>query len=275
MKKGLGRGLEALIEANESDEGTVQEVKINDIEPNSGQPRKTFNQEKLEELAESIKAHGIIQPLVVRKRNGKFEIVAGERRWRAARIAGLSKVPIVVKEVTDKELMEVALVENLQREDLNPIEEAYGYETLLKGYALTQEEVSKAVGKSRSAIANTLRLLTLDEKVKKLVEKGELSAGHARAIVVIKDKEQQLEIAKKIIQNDLSVRETEKLLKLIESKKKIKRKAVDPVYLALEDELKEILGTKVRITNNKNKGRVEIEYYSNDDLERIISIFKK
>lgn len=275
MKKGLGRGLEALIEANESDEGTVQEVKINDIEPNSGQPRKTFNQEKLEELAESIKAHGIIQPLVVRKRNGKFEIVAGERRWRAARIAGLSKVPIVVKEVTDKELMEVALVENLQREDLNPIEEAYGYETLLKGYALTQEEVSKAVGKSRSAIANTLRLLTLDEKVKKLVEKGELSAGHARAIVVIKDKEQQLEIAKKIIQNDLSVRETEKLLKLIESKKKIKRKAVDPVYLALEDELKEILGTKVRITNSKNKGRVEIEYYSNDDLERIINIFKK
>lgn len=274
MKKGLGRGLEALI-LSEPDESAVQEVKINEIEPNSGQPRKAFDQDKLEQLAESIKAHGIIQPLVVRKRNGNFEIVAGERRWRAARIAGLSKVPVVVKEFSDKELMEVALVENLQREDLNPIEEAYGYETLMKGYELTQEEISKAVGKSRSAIANTLRLLTLDEKVKKLIEKGELSAGHARAIVVIQDKELQLEIANKIIKNDLSVRETENLLKAIENKKKIKKKAKDPVYTAIEDELKGILGTRVIITNNKNKGRVEIEYYSNDDLERIIGLLKK
>lgn len=274
MKKGLGRGLEALI-LSEPDESAVQEVKINEIEPNSGQPRKAFDQDKLEQLAESIKAHGIIQPLVVRKRNGNFEIVAGERRWRAARIAGLSKVPVVVKEFSDKELMEVALVENLQREDLNPIEEAYGYETLMKGYELTQEEISKAVGKSRSTIANTLRLLTLDEKVKKLIEKGELSAGHARAIVVIQDKELQLEIANKIIKNDLSVRETENLLKAIENKKKIKKKAKDPVYTAIEDELKGILGTRVIITNNKNKGRVEIEYYSNDDLERIIGLLKR
>ena len=274
MKKGLGRGLEALI-LNEPVEYAVQELKINEIEPNIGQPRKIFDQGKLEQLAESIKGHGIIQPIIIRKNNGKFEIVAGERRWRAARIAGLLKVPVVIKEFSDKELMEVAMVENLQREDLNPIEEAYGYEMLMKGYELTQEQISKAVGKSRSAIANTLRLLTLDEKVKKLVERGDLSAGHARAIVVIQDKEHQFEIAKKIIQNDLSVRETEVLLNSIENKKMIKKKVKDPIYLAIEDELKEILGTKVRIANNKNKGKVEIEYYSSSDLERIIDLLKK
>ena len=275
MKRGLGKGLEALISAGESHEETTKEVGLNDIEPNLNQPRKEFDQEKLIKMAGSIKEHGIIQPIVVRKRDEKYEIVAGERRWRAARIAGLSKVPIVVRELSDQQIMEAALIENLQREDLNPIEEANGYDVLMKKYKLTQEEIARFVGKSRPAIANIIRLLGLDERVRKMISESKLSAGHARALVVIQDKDLKYEIAKKIILNDLSVRETEKLLITIENKKKIIKKAVNPIYSEIENNLTSIFGTKVKICKNKSKGKIEIEYYSNDDLDRIINIMKK
>lgn len=274
MKKGLGKGLGALIAIENDEESNVKDVKINDIEPNFNQPRKEFDQEKLSQMAESIKIHGIIQPIVARKIGDKYEIVAGERRWRAARIAGLTRVPVVVKEFTDKQVMEAALIENLQREDLNAIEEAAGYENLIKEYKLTQDEIAKIIGKSRSAIANTIRLLTLDERVKKLITANKLSAGHARALVVVTEKELQHQIAKKIIENDLSVRETERLLTSIENKKSIKKKAKNPIYNDLEEQLKNILGTRVKISDNKNKGKIEIEYYSNDDLDRIITMLK-
>lgn len=274
MKKGLGKGLGALIAIQNDEEANVKDVKINDIEPNLNQPRKEFDQEKLSQMAESIKIHGIIQPIVARKNGDKYEIVAGERRWRAARIAGLTRVPVVVKEFTDKQVMEAALIENLQREDLNAIEEAAGYENLIKEYKLTQDEIAKIIGKSRSAIANTIRLLTLDERVKKLITANKLSAGHARALVVVTDKELQHQIAKKIIENDLSVRETERLLNSIENKKSIKKKAKHPIYNDLEEQLKNILGTRVKISDNKNKGKIEIEYYSSDDLDRIITMLK-
>lgn len=278
MKSGLGKGLGALIPTEETydniSEENINEVKINQVEPNKNQPRKSFDQDKLLQMSESIKAHGIIQPIVVRKINDKYEIIAGERRWRAARIAGLEKVPIVIKELTDKQLVEAALIENLQREDLNAIEEALGYERLINEFKLTQESVSKIIGKSRSAIANILRLLYLDERVKRMISTNQISSGHARALVVVQDKDFQYEIAKKIVDNELSVRETEKLLTAVENKKQVKKKENNPIYIDLEDELKSILGTKVKISNNKNKGKIEIEYYSNDDLDRIMSILK-
>lgn len=275
MKKGLGRGLEALISVQGADDSVVKEVKIFDIEPNTKQPRKEFDQERLQQMADSIKEHGIIQPIVVRSKNEKYEIIAGERRWRAARIAGLTKVPIIIKELGDKEVLEAALIENLQREDLNPIEEAEGYSNLIKEYDLTQEDISRIIGKSRSAIANTIRLLNLDQRVKQMIYENKLSAGHARALVVINDTNLQYEIAKKIVANNLSVRETEALLKSIENKKPIKKKINNPLYTEIEENLRSILGTKVKIFNNKNKGKIEIEYYSQDDLDRIITMLRK
>lgn len=274
MKRGLGKGLDALIAGAEDNEAQINEVKINDVEPNLNQPRKEFDAEKLNRMAASIKEHGIIQPIVVRKRDDKYEIIAGERRWRAARIAGLHKVPIIVKELNDQQMMEAALIENLQREDLNAIEEANGYDMLVKKYKLTQDEIAQMVGKSRPAIANTIRLLTLDERVKELIIDGKLSAGHARTLVVVQDNDLQYEVAKKIISNDLSVREAEILLGSIEKKKTIKKKASNPILKEIENNLKNILGTKVRIVNNKNKGKIEIEYYSNEDLERIIELIR-
>lgn len=274
MKKGLGKGLEALLSTEGYGDSSVTEIKINDIEPNVNQPRKNFDSEKLNQMAESIKEHGIIQPIITRKKGDKYEIIAGERRWRAARLAGLAKVPVVIKEFTDKQVAQAALVENLQREDLNPIEEAAGYDSLMKEYKITQEDVARVIGKSRSAVANTLRLLTLDERVKGMIASGKLSAGHARALVVITEKELQVDIAKKIIANNLSVRETEQLLNAVEKKKLVKKKEKNPIFMEIEDQLKSILGTRVKILNNKNKGKIEIEYYSNDDLDRIISILK-
>lgn len=276
MKRGLGKGLDALISVVEDVENSViNEVKITDVEPNLNQPRKEFDQEKLGKMAESIKEHGIIQPIVVRRNDDKYEIIAGERRWRAARIAGLTKVPIVIRELDDKQVMEAALIENLQREDLNPLEEANGYDVLIKKYKLTQDEISQMVGKSRPAVSNTIRLLTLDDRVKDLIGEDKLSAGHARALVVLQEGDMQYEIAKKIIAKELSVRETEKLLADMENKKPIKKKVKDPVFSEIEDSLKNYLGTKVKIQSSKNKGKIEIEYYSSDDLERIISMIKK
>jgi ParB family transcriptional regulator, chromosome partitioning protein len=212
-KSGLGKGLGALISSANSEESGVREIKINEIEPNLNQPRKNFNDEKLLQLSESIKQHGIVQPIIVKREDETYRIVAGERRWRAARLAGLTSVPVIIKELSNKQVMEIALIENLQREDLNAIEEAEAFERLIKEYNLTQEEVSTAVGRSRSAIANSIRLLVLSEKIKGFVINGELSSGHARALIAIQDSSLQQNIADEVISKNLNVRETEKLVK--------------------------------------------------------------
>ncbi len=273
IKKGLGKGLGALI-ADDSPENTgVKELKINEIEPNVNQPRKTFNDDKLLQLSESIKEHGIVQPIIVKKEDNTYRIVAGERRWRAARLAGLSTVPVLVKDISNKQVMEIALIENLQREDLNPIEEAEAYERLMKEYDLTQEEISKTVGKSRSAIANSLRLLFLAESLKNNLISGEITSGHARALLSIEDKELQKKAAEEIIQKDLNVRETEKLVKKYLTKKStIKAKAKLEGYIEIEEKLKNIFGTKVELIANNKKGKIMIEYYSNDELDRILEL---
>ena len=217
MKKGLGKGLGALIASAEAEDAGVRDVKITDIEPNSGQPRKHFNDEKLEQLAESIKKHGIIQPLIVQRDGKTYKIVTGERRWRAARLAGCQTVPVIVRELSGKQVMEVALIENLQREDLNPIEEAEAYKKLINDYGLTQEEISATVGKSRPAIANSLRLLSLNENIKNLLISGDISSGHARALIPLEDTDIQLKAAEIIIKKSLNVRDTELLVKRITS----------------------------------------------------------
>lgn len=276
MKKGLGKGLGALInnEAIEDNAG-VLELKINDIEPNAGQPRKLFDDEKLVQLAESIKQHGIIQPIIVKKDNSTFTIIAGERRWRAAKLAGLKTIPALIKDFTELQVMEVALIENLQREDLNPIEEANAFINLMNEFNLTQEQIAEKIGRSRSAIANTIRLLGLTNDVKKFIISGDLTSGHARTLVIIESEELQKTAAEYIINNKLSVRETENYIKgLLNKKEKNKNtKLVNPEYKYVEDKLKNILGTKVKLNANKNKGKITIEYYSNDELDRLLDFF--
>ncbi|MCX8128977.1 MAG: ParB/RepB/Spo0J family partition protein [Clostridia bacterium] len=278
MKKGLGKGLGALITSanNENEESGILELKINDIEPNVNQPRKHFNDEKLTQLSESIKQHGIMQPIIVKKEQETYRIVAGERRWRAARLAGLTKVPVIVKELSNKQVMEIALIENLQREDLNAIEEAEAYDKLIKEFNMTQEEVSAAVGKSRSAIANSTRLLGLYDKVKGYVISGDLSSGHARTLIVIEDKELQQKVAEEIIDKNLNVRETEKLVKKYLTKKTVKKTEKRSIEMdEIEDRLKNIFGTKVQLLSNNKKGKILIEYYSNDELDRILELCGK
>jgi len=276
IKKGLGRGLGALLEDTETDKNSVTEIDINKIEPSSVQPRKYFNDDKLREMSESIKQHGIVQPLIVRKENDTYKIVAGERRWRAARIAGLKKVPVIMKELSDREVMEIALIENLQREDLNPIEEAEAYDRLINEFDMTQEEISKTVGKSRSAVANCLRLLTLHDKLKKYVINGELTSGHARALLSVQDTDMQLTIADEIIRKQLNVRETENIVKKLQAKKSEKKiKTTSHEFQELENRFMEILGTKVSIISNKKKGKIQIEYYSLEELDRIIELMEK
>jgi len=272
-KKALGRGLSALINTEESREENLTELKINEIEPNINQPRKNFDDEKLIQLAESIKQHGIVQPIVVKKEKDTYKIVAGERRWRAARIAGLKTVPVIIKDLTDKQLMEIALIENLQREDLNPIEEAEAYENLIKEYNMTQEEISKIVGKSRSAIANSIRLLGLVDEVRDFLINGEISSGHARALLAIENGELQIKAAKEVIKRGLNVRETENLVKryLKEKTGKIE-KVKSEELIEIEERFKDIFGTKVKISPNNKKGKIMIEYYSSDELERIIEL---
>ena len=276
VKKGLGKGLGALIDSANTENAGVREMKLNEIEPNSGQPRKYFNDEKLAQLAESIKQHGIVQPLIVKKDEDTYKIVAGERRWRAARLAGLDTVPVIVKDLSSKQVMEIALIENIQREDLNPIEEAEAYEKLMSEFGMTQEDISVAVGRSRPAIANAVRLLTLQEKVKNLVIAGDITSGHARALLAIEDKEIQAKAAEEIISKSMNVRETEKLVKrLLTRKTKKTPKKLDEEYVAIEDKFREIFGTKVKIIRSNKSGKIMIEYYSVDELERIVDLVGK
>lgn len=287
MAKGLGRGLGALIKENPVIEeavatvpnGAVTELKIVDVEPNKGQPRKDFDEEALEALSESIKEHGVIQPiLVIKSNNGFYKIIAGERRWRAAKMAGLKKIPAIIKEYDDVKAYEVSLIENLQREDLNPIEESLGYKKLIDEFLLTQEQIAKRVSKSRSAVANSLRLLTLPDEVVGLIEDKKLSTGHAKVLLSASDKKFIIETAKMVVEKQISVRELEKIIKL-ENKPQPKEKKEDLnlklAILELEKRASEMIGSKVKISGGKNKGKIEIEYFGNDDLERIINLLGK
>ncbi|MFR7989026.1 MAG: ParB/RepB/Spo0J family partition protein [Anaerovoracaceae bacterium] len=286
--RGLGRGLDALfadqapVARPEEEKGEtapagdqVMYIDINDIRPNENQPRKYFDEEKINELSASIVEHGIIQPLVVRKRKTGYEIVAGERRWRAARGAQLKEVPCLIREFSDEENMLIAIIENMQREDLNPIEEAEGLEQMIKTYGLTQEEVSKSVSKSRPYITNSLRLLKLPAEIRGFVAEGKLSSGHARALVPIEDKKVQAELCRKIIDEGLSVRKTEELAsqKGKPKKKPVKKtKSADTIHV--ESELKDLYGTKVTINEKGKKGNIQIEYYGTDELNRLIDLLK-
>ena len=262
-------------------------LKITDIEPNRYQPRKEFNEDALAELADSIKKYGIIEPIVVSKKGKSYEIIAGERRWRAARLAGLKELPVIIREYSDKERMEVALIENLQREDLNPIEEALAFQSLIDEYELKQDEVAERVSKSRSAITNSLRLLKLSDKVKQMLIDDMISTGHARALLAIEDPDVQYESALSVFDEGLSVRETEQLVKSVNHvlagheidkdgkvKSEVKNEALEAVLRELEENLKTTLGSKVFIKSKGSKGKIEIEYVSSDDLERIVHIIK-
>ena len=292
-KSGLGKGLDSLIkdnssakktaEANTSSENKAEEMKsgeqmmkINMVEPNRDQPRKKFEEDALLELADSIKQFGVLQPLLVRKRKDYYEIIAGERRWRAAKMAGVKEVPVIIKDYTEQEIVEIGLIENIQRENLNPIEEAMAFKKLLEEFNLKQDEVAERVSKSRTAVTNSMRLLKLDERVQEMIVDDMISTGHARALLAIDDKEQQYDLANKIFDEKLSVRETEKLVKEIKNPKKPKmKKKVENefVYTDLENRMKEVMGTKVNISSKGNgKGKIEIEYYSDEELERMFEM---
>ena len=279
-QKGLGKGLGALLgeESLRADTPAEGAVSTQKIEPNPLQPRKTFAEEELDALAESIRIHGIIQPLTVRLLpNGYYQIIAGERRWRAARLAGLSQVPVVVIEADDRKAMELALIENLQRADLNPIEEAEGYQQLISQYGMTQEQAAERVGKSRPAVANALRLLSLGPEILKLVEAGTISAGHARALLVLKTDGERMAVAQKVQNLSLSVRQTEALCKKMAKppKEAPKEAPVAVDYVAeCEKELKRTLGRGVRIVDGKRKGHIELEYYGQDDLQRLYEVLQ-
>ena len=305
-KSGLGRGLDALfpektVQSKPKTVKTVKEekkvavdtkkssqqetsngermMKISMIEPNREQPRKKFDEDALQELSESIKQYGILQPLLVSDKKDYYEIVAGERRWRAAKMAGLKEVPVVVKEFSTQEIVEISLIENIQREDLNPVEEAMAYKRLIDEFHLKQDEIAERVSKSRTAVTNSMRLLKLDSRVQQMMVEEMISAGHARAILAISDPEQQYNAAMKVFDEKLSVRETEKLVKsiLTPTKKKpvVSNPTEDAIYESLEEKMKGITGTRVFIHRKKNnKGKIEIEYYSRDDLDRIIDLFE-
>ena len=305
-KKGLGKGLGAIFgedvvkenkeetekkakakaeakAAEEMDEkGRILMLKLDLVQPNKEQPRKTFDEEKINELAESIKNYGVLQPLLVQKNDSFYEIIAGERRWRAAKAAGLKEVPAVLKEYSKQEAMEISLIENVQRADLNPIEEALGYRQLIDEFGLTQEEIAVRVAKSRTAITNTMRLLKLDEQIQNMLVQGVITSGHARALLSLEDTQMQLKAAKEILDKKLSVRETERLVKRLQKEasgekkeEKKKNETLALIYQDLEDRMKSVMGTKVSIHNkDKNKGRIEIEYYSEAELERIVEMIE-
>ena len=299
-KSGLGRGLDALFpektvhskqeekpvqkavsadDKKETAENGIKTVKISKVEPNREQPRKKFDEDALLELSESIKQYGVLQPLLVSDKKDYYEIIAGERRWRAAKMAGLKEVPVIIKEFSDQETVEISLIENIQREDLNPVEEAQAYKRLIDEFQLKQDEIADRVAKSRTAVTNSLRLLKLDPRVQDMVVNEMLTAGHARAILGITDPDMQEMVASKVFDNKLSVRETEelvrKILKPSKKKEKVSNPAEDAVYESLEEKMKGITGTRVFIRRKKNnKGKIEIEYYSRDDLERIIDLFE-
>lgn len=279
-------GVQAVQSAKEKEKGKqlsgTAMVRLSEIEPNREQPRKDFNEDALQELAESIRLHGVIQPLIVQKKGEYYSIIAGERRWRAAKIAGLKEVPVIIREYTDREVMEISLIENIQREDLNAIEEAKAYQRLIQEFHLKQEDIAVKISKSRAAIANTMRLLKLDERVQTMLIEEEISSGHARALLPLEDGDLQYNAAQKIASESLSVRETEKLVKMLltppkepdETKKEPERDD-SFIYQALEEKMKSIMGTKVSIhKKDNNKGRIEIEYYSPEELERIVELFE-
>ena len=282
-KFGLGKGLSALIPAEEintdsTNNNSVNKVPINSIKNNSKQPRKSFDNDKIVELSESIKNHGVVQPIILRKENDDYVIVAGERRWRAAKLAGLKEVPAIIMELTDSDVLEISLIENIQRQDLNPLEEAVAYQRLLDEMKLTQDELSKRLGKSRTAIANTMRLLKLCEAVKEYIIEGVITEGHGRALLPIEDEKLQEQIAQKIIDDNLSVREVEKYIKNLKNQKDSKDDTPqedtknDVYYKDIKDRLQDYFGTRVAINSKKDKGKIEIEYYSQEDLQRILDI---
>lgn len=281
-KRGLGKGLAALIPDEpitdllneEVDKESIVNIQIDLIKPNRDQPRREFEPETLKELKNSILQYGIIQPIVVRKKGENYEIIAGERRWRAAKDAKLSEVPCIIREVSDKGAMKLALIENIQREDLNPIEEAYAFKGLIEDYNLTQDEVAKAIGKSRSYIANSVRLLNLDEKVLDYIAEGKISSGHGRALLSLDSKDEQLKTAESIVNEKINVRETEKLVKNRSTKKRKPKMTLnrDPFTEEIEENLMRALGTKVKLTSKKDGGKIEIEFYNDEDLDRIIEI---
>lgn len=287
---GLGSGLNVLIpqnnppKANSENENEAEVdfmVPISKVEPDREQPRKFFNEDALQELAESIKQYGVFQPLLVQKEKDYYKIIAGERRWRAAKIAGLKEIPVIVKELSDQEIAEIQLIENIQREDLNPIEIAEGYRQLIDKYGFTQDELAEKISKSRTAITNTLRLLKLDERVRQMIVDELISTGHARAILSIEDSDKQYEFAQKIFDEKMSVRDVEKAIKNMQKDPKVKKdnqkidKKTEAIYHSLEENMKQIMGTKVTIqAKNGNQGKVEIEYYSQDELDRIVNMIR-
>ncbi|WP_284140659.1 MULTISPECIES: ParB/RepB/Spo0J family partition protein [unclassified Virgibacillus] len=278
MARGLGRGLDAFFpEINENENDTVQEIAIKECRPNPYQPRKTFHADAIEELKESILEYGIIQPLTVRKSIKGYEIVVGERRFRAAKEAGLETIPVIIKELTDEKMMELALLENLQREDLTPVEEAHAYANLIRELKVTQDELAKRLGKSRSHIANMVRLLSLPEQVIAYINNGELSMGHGRALLGLKDKSKLIAVVNKVRQEKLNVRQIEKLITEL-NEKPVKKKTTAKKDIFLQEResfLRDRLGTAVSIHRGKRKGKIEIEFYSNDDLERIMEVLDK
>ncbi len=291
-KKGLGRGLNTLIPsvpimdsglakevAEKKEDHSISELMmpIQKLEPNPQQPRNQFDEDGLQELADSIKQYGILQPLLVKKRDHYYEIIAGERRWRAAKLAGMKEVPVIVKDFTEREIVEIALIENIQRENLSPIEEAMAYKKLMQDFQLKQDEIAAKVSKSRATITNSLRLLKLDHRVQNMLEDEMISTGHARALLGISDGDMQYQIAMKVFNEKLSVRDIEKLVKTMNQPKKEKEQKdkYSFLYQDLEETMKQILGSKVHIKNKKdNKGKIEIEYYSRDELERIVDMIK-
>ena len=279
-KSGLGKGFDAIFADNSVEDISVSasavKVKLMEIEPNRDQPRKQFDEDALNELADSIAKHGVLQPLLVRPLlNGGYQLVACERRLRASRIAGLTEVPVFIKELTDAQVAELALVENVQREDLNPLEEANGYKELSEKYGYTQDEISSMVGRSRSAVANALRLLSLPSEVQELVMKGELSTGHAKAILSATDVDYQVELAKLVVKEDLSVRTTERLARKSVSDVKTGKRAKkrNPYYDEVELALSDVLGRQVKVTKSSKKGSLEIEFFDDDDLKKLLKIF--
>lgn len=277
-KFGLGKGLGALIpeQQNDSEQDGRLYISINKIKSNSDQPRKAFHNESIVELSESIKHNGIIQPLILKQDGSSYSIVAGERRWRAAKMAGLKEVPAVIMELTDQQVLEISLIENIQREDLNPIEEAVAYKKLLSDFGLTQEQLSRVMGKSRATITNIMRLINLDTRVQEYIIEGVLSEGHGRTLLGIKDGDLQYEVAQRVIDDGISVRELEKIIKNIASQsedKEVKEEYnLNSYYKDVRDRLQDYFGTKVNLSNKKNKGKIEIEYYSSEDLQRILDI---
>lgn len=278
-KYGLGKGLGALIPEDIDNGNSVvnnneSKVPINLIKANEGQPRRNFDEDKLQQLTSSIKEHGIIQPIILKYEGSTYTIIAGERRWRAAKLAGLKEVPAIIMDIAEKQVLEISLIENIQREDLNPIEEAQAYSKLISDFGITQEELSERIGKSRTAVTNCMRLLNLDDRVKEYIIEGVISEGHGRAILGVEEKDLQYKISQIVIDENLSVRETENLIKRYGKKNKNSNqmKENNPFYIDIEERLENYLGTKVLIKNKKNKGKIEIEYYSEEDLQRILDI---